>query len=895
MKLEEGTYGPQGATGGLEMKVPDKPGLVELSAYRAELVMIKRKMLELMAKRRGWVAGWAMMRPAEDKSGKAEVSLEDDKSGQDDDEGAAKPGAVSSMLTPALAAALADEQTFQSTFETLSDTAVKLYFIATHQKSAETVMGDIAILRYQQDDFINAARYFEHVLPLYSSDAWSLMEAQATSILLRSLRELDRREDFVKNAVKLLTKVSQRRSAQPGFTDRSARDANEMSDVGYLKQLLELSSRLDTETKVPLTDFFADVELDHHFENFSDRDGFRYRFRFQHVLSDMLELDGVSVRLVHVDDPHIEIWLNNPEPVTAKTGLVEVGLESRTTTFGAFYIDSIVLKAKNVCFTHELAPPKREKSVLVIEDSDDPAKTKGAQAKRPFLMLFPPTRGFEAKVDLSTHTHVERTKHLEVILTSGWNEIEKLDVRLKPKSAGLRLHVADAKAESTEKRTDRSTKPGFPGSVSLGPIASDSTAKLLVPYTVEHAATELFIQLEAHYTTPAGDFTFASSVKLPTKLPLDVDVNDLFRLDTLFSTFTVRTTNSFPLAVSSAKLEEGTRFAVETPPIELVPTTVFDAAPLSLTYKITRKMGHKPKSPKKEIPLALTVRYRAVNEMVLTLLTRAFGDALESSEFKELRQLLLRLVRERMRHRFTSSGLETAYLLGEVKIPSFADLGWFEIIDTLPTAVQRPLGDWLMQWHIDHPHVEFGPEDGQGGSEEKSITLAVEVPNLDVVFSANLALQEPGLTGHADAEHVVKIGQPIRVNLHLRHTRAWSARGANDARPDKRATEFVFDIQVEPDTWLLGGPKRKHFSVPLEDADRPMIFPLVLVPLELGLHTLPQIDVQPVGGEVDVPGAEAPATCETFCESAGTVVKVIRGSSTARVRIVEGGSASEAG
>lgn len=873
------------------MKVPDKPGLVELSAYRAELVMIRRKMLELLANRRGWVAGWAMMQPAEDKPNMAEVSL-DEKPGAEKSK-TVDSSVASTLLTPALASALADEQTFQSTFETLSDTAVKLYFIATHQKSAETVMGDIAILRYQQNDFVNAAKYFEHVLPLYSGDAWSLMEAQATSILLRSLRELGRKEDFTKNAISLLAKVAQQRRTQPGFAKSSSPQANEMPDAGYLQQLLEISADLGTDTKIPMTDFFAEIELDHHFEHFSDRDGFRYRFRFQHLLSDDLDLDEVSVRLLHIDDSQMELWLHAPQPVVVKPGQVDVGLESHATTFGAFYIDRIILKAKNLRFTHELAP-KREKSVLIIADSDDAAKAKAAQSKRPFLLLFPASRGFEANVDLSSHTHMERTKHLEIKLISGWNEIEKLDVRLKPKSAGLRLHVADTKVEGAERRQDKSSKPGFPGSVNLGPMTSSSEAKLLVPYTVEHAATELLIQLEAYYTTPAGDFTFASSVKLPTTLPLDVDVDDLFRHDMLFSTFTVRTTDQFPLAISSAKLEDGTSFAVEAPRVDLVPAMVFDAAPLSLIYKITRKAGGTPKSSKKQTPLALTVRYRAVNGMVLSLLTRAFQDALESSEFSHLRRLLLPLLGERMRHRFTGPGLETAYLLGEASIPSFAELGWSEIIKTLPAAVQKPLSDWLMQWHEEHPHVELHQDNAKDGSEEKSITLAVEVPNLDVVFSTSMALQEPGLTGPADAEYVVKIGQPVKVALQITHTRAWSTRITNDAKADKRATEFVFDIQAEPNTWVLGGPKRKHFSVPLEDLDQAMTFPLVLVPLELGLHTLPQIDVQPVGGEDDVPGSEASATCETFCESAATVVKVIRGSKTARVRIVEGGSASEA-
>lgn len=35
------------------------PGQAELATYRAELLIMRRKMLELLGRRRGWYAGWA--------------------------------------------------------------------------------------------------------------------------------------------------------------------------------------------------------------------------------------------------------------------------------------------------------------------------------------------------------------------------------------------------------------------------------------------------------------------------------------------------------------------------------------------------------------------------------------------------------------------------------------------------------------------------------------------------------------------------------------------------------------------------------------------------------------------------------------------------------------------
>ncbi|GAB7333130.1 hypothetical protein MBLNU13_g04797t3 [Cladosporium sp. NU13] len=885
--------GPQSFAGGDVPKVVDKPGLPELAAYRAELVMIKRRTLEHLAEKRGWVAGWNST--ARSPTAMNEVDLDADESGEEShasDEQEAETGSshTSSALTAKLAVALADSPSFLTTFENLSTLAVRLYTAATHAKSAETIMGDIAMLKFQQCDFTEAARYFEYVLPLYASDSWSLQEARVVRDLAECFKQLNRKGDYAQVVLNILKKVARRRiDGKKGSGDA------EVSAEEYLKQLVTASADLPTDLDARMDDFFDDIELGREIGLLEDKDGFSYQFGFRHVLDDLITFDEISVKLVRVDDPQTEIVVTKTAPLEVQTGSVHVELESNSTTFGAYYIDKIILKAKRLQFVHDLRPPTiPETSALgiVYAPSGDEERN---QRERPFVLLYPHVRAFEASARLAKSVHMEKTKHLEIKLNSGMNDIQSIDLKLKPASAGLRLYLGDAETTGIDRRNDKEPKVGI---LALDSIAPEQEAILQIPYTMDHAISKIVVRLEAHYSTAAGNFCFCAAVKLPAMMPLDVNVTDLFRHDALFSTFTARTTDRSPLVVTNAELSDSKLYAVETPSVSVLPTMVLDKSPLSLLYKITRKSNTEAvsKFAKKDAALSLAVQYQSVEELILASLSRTFAADIESSEFKHLRRLLVPVLQERARQRILPSDLDRAALLGQAKVPSFADLGWFEIVDTLSSATQRALSDWLMKWHIEHSRIDINLPT-QPTNEDKCLSLAVEVPNVDIAFSVSVALLEPGLAGEAGMERVVKLGQPTPAELKISYARGWSTKailGTQQGDQGEKSNDFFLDVQAEPETWVVAGSRRKHFTLPSvstdDGADQVFTFPIVLVPLQLGSHPLPQLDVQAAkGDEVGEAGKTPPiATCETFCESAGVVVRVVKGLQRSRIKIVEG-------
>jgi hypothetical protein len=506
----------------------------------------------------------------------------------------------------------------------------------------------------------------------------------------------------------------------------------------------------------------------------------------------------------------------------------------------------------------------------------------------PFVFLYPGEHAFVAEIKRSSSVHIDKPRHLEVVLNGGQDSIETLEMRLKPTSAGLRLFVADATAQGIIPFPSGNNNPG---QINLGWLDSNADARVLIPYTVEHANRDIAVRLEIGYQTKKGTFTFLHASTLSNELTLDVDVNDLFHIDTLYSNFTVRTTTQTPFSVLNAQLKDSPVYAVEAPPILPLPLDVYKSQPMNLVYKITRKPLAEKEILKRDAALALDVRYIPTDELLLHCLRGKFSDDLKHSSFGALDRLLLPLLTERFRNSIQSADLEMAAIIGEVKLPSFDAIGWEELVGTTSSEVRHALLPWLRQWHENHT-ILTADVDKYAGAAAQHITISVDVPNVDVVFSASLQLPDlrPAVNPHL---LMIKLGQPIPATLRIRSTKQWSAKSIFPNVPSVRIhgdgeaqTTFVLDIGVDADTWLIGGQRRYHFTL---QGDAMQTIGVLLVPLRLGCHTLPLIEVQQPSSDSEDGGntGSVSVSCETHYESAGKVVQVVRDSRSSTIDIAE--------
>jgi hypothetical protein len=708
--------------------------LASLASARAQLLLMQRRIIEALAKQKGWLSGWTAIQATQIL---ADVDLDGDEK-TDLSEEAAKTSTSSveteriaqMLLSGPLSAALASLEDFRAVYEVTKSyllglirpliplkaieqaCSVALYYSKSHQicrlchkrPCYSQIVGfpNITILLSstnfslsQLGDVAQAATYFQRSSATFSQTSWSYVHGEMLRIYAKCLKDLHRRDEYMRVMLSLLGKVVARRTTTslPKTRGSSAWLDEETVDVtGILGELVNFSEELPYNFIAPMSDFFAEVDVSPEVVLHSDKDGFGLNVHLKHLLNEDLTVDRVKLRLVLVSDASQEILLQSDGPLELKRGLLKLQVHSNVTTYGHYLIDKLVLESKKLHFSHEFQP-KPQTTPLGITNANMTGRRPSMTG--PSLLIYPHCDSLEIKATLASDIHIDKLRSIVLSVVAGRNSTESLDLRLKSASAGLRLHTADAEIiESNHSQLDTSQA----GMLKLGAVDAGVDVKVRIPYSTERSLDELTVKLEANYQTSQGTFSYLRTSAIAAALPLDVDVNDIFKSQALFSRFSIRTTNATPLRITNVQVEESQAYGVQALPCPL-PMTVFDKQPASLTYKITRKDAEGSKLNKKEGALALTVEYVRADEAIFEKLSDVLEKAVVNSPFAALRRLLVPTLLNRAKSYAPAQQLEQAVLLNEFQVPSYEATGWRKIFASLTADKRRGLDEWLQEWH----------------------------------------------------------------------------------------------------------------------------------------------------------------------------------------------------
>ena len=366
-------------------------------------------------------------------------------------------------------------------------------------------------------------------------------------------------------------------------------------------------------------------------------------------------------------------------------------------------VDKIVLEAERILFVHEPIARIETATPLGIVTSVPATSMKATKKAR--ISCFPRAEALQARIYLSHLIHIDKPRHIEIECSTGWNEVQRMEIRLKSASAGLRLRTATASVAAGDVKIEDKPNPGV---IATSAMAAHSKATLKVPYDMEAILQDLNIKIEVEYHTDNGQFLYIAAFTIPIDLPLDVNVQDHFKSTSLFSKFNIKTANQVPLELLEVDLEGSEEFDVHAPsrPKEVV--HVFPKQPLAVTYKITKKTGQVAKRrgsrPPSTESLLLTVGYRCLNEDVLDRVSKLFADALADSPVHRLARLLLETFKQRLEHNILPDQFEKIALLEKLDMGAFEEMGWVECLESLPHIVRDDTHTWLQRWH----EVRFG-------------------------------------------------------------------------------------------------------------------------------------------------------------------------------------------
>lgn len=299
--------------------------------------------MEDVGKERKWSSGWSEVSSIQygDIDDMDDIDLSDEST-----DGRDKPSVPlqSNPIPPSshgidsklLRVAVDNRDDYYRLYETLTDKALRHYSVANHVHSQHSSMVDLAVLKFYLKDYAAAASYFYQITPEYSESGWSQIELSMLVLYSDCLRKLQRKEEFVRVVLKLLTKTAlvekERIAAKSTFKVGRMHGLSHAELVPaepYLEELLGITKTLQRDHNVPLQSFFGFIEVDGTPRYHPEQDSIALQVRLQYLLAEDLIVEKVKVRIARISgDTTRDIWLESEGPVTIKNGIAKVMVQS---------------------------------------------------------------------------------------------------------------------------------------------------------------------------------------------------------------------------------------------------------------------------------------------------------------------------------------------------------------------------------------------------------------------------------------------------------------------------------------------------------------------------------------------------------------------------------------
>lgn len=312
------------------------------------------------------------------------------------------------------------------------------------------------------------------------------------------------------------------------------------------------------------------------------------------------------------------------------------------------------------------------------------------------ILIWPSQHSMAVKIRLSSKIHLEQPRSIIIEINSNQNAILGGELLLKAASAGLRLHTADSELVNGSNRISDVSQPGVVG---FTQIPTNSTVAVKVPYRLDSETKEITIRVEVRYRTDDGNFVFSDTQALSVALPLGVNVQDIFKQDSLFSKFSMSSSTTAPLRLLNCHLEGTNDFEVTTPVSDPPSFYVSSRQPVSMVYKILRKSTLRSPTGPLQTRLSMHIEYICLDEEVFAAVRGCFTSALAASEFSEYCRLLVPILLATLRSTMSKHGLEEIGLIREIRLGLFRNDEWEASLAGLPEATSRRLFLWLADWH----------------------------------------------------------------------------------------------------------------------------------------------------------------------------------------------------
>ena len=361
--MSPGAYGYISSYESQKPAIPgsNRTGGEELASGRGELYLLARRTLEEIGRRHKWSENWKGLDLLYDEDGlegdMEEISLDDEKEqlGKSEDTPEEAEACSNGLESPMLARAIKSKKEFNRLYTELTDQTFRHFIAANRTKSAEMAMADIALLKYRSGDYSSAASYFHQMAPFYGNGNWDTLEGSILELYARSLKKLEKNDDYIRILLKLLSKYAGHTQSKPKFSIGqkvpTADVPSPFSKTGglvadYVEDLVKSAQALKNEITIPLSDLFGEVEVSPTVSHYEDRDGFQLQVSLRFLLAKGIKIDAINIHLVNSSDAQNgELWLKSSGGATVESSPTKITLGS-TVIFSFLLVFEQVLIVK---------------------------------------------------------------------------------------------------------------------------------------------------------------------------------------------------------------------------------------------------------------------------------------------------------------------------------------------------------------------------------------------------------------------------------------------------------------------------------------------------------------------------------------------------------------------
>ncbi|CAK7918910.1 hypothetical protein CAAN3_25S01046 [[Candida] anglica] len=769
-----------------------------------------------------------------------------------------------SVSYPPIVHALSSEENFYDMFQMITESIIQDFVASERVKSIDVLSIDIALIKLYRGKYQEALDILEDSYDFFIRNGWMFMGGILLEAYLKCIEKVTITDE--RNLLILNTCLTLLANLNNGRRDTGINNYSLVKNVQKVSTLFEkiyfYSRQLDQDQRVEfdLHEIFnvklvpfikSDKKSDIYFVDIEVINEFGVDVKVLDIVLKMENNSGDTIEFVKRDCT-----------ISSRSGPNKIRLNSksflqgalRTTGFQIRFSNNLILVDKTDHHDQDNMPGILEEAdeTVVFYNSRSLERMRSLPTQKKVcghrLLCYPRWGNFRAEFKNVPHVTLGKTSVL-LRIYGGSVDITNGTIKVENFTAGGSIpEIIDSGSRYRYEN----------GNFIIPQIKAKSIMDIKIPYINLGDKKLISLKGEISYFENEEEFSHVFYEEIDTSLTIAVSVQDIFKLDYIFSKFQVGTSNSkYPIRILSNDLCSPNNHNYKiTKPATDANIVALGEQPGSFFYKIQPNEGYIIQA---DDILELNIRYQNISEEASRSFEKYVLSQFEPEALDPYWFLLKKYVFD-----LVVIDINIFALHGMVKVVNI-DKAQVMLDEVISQHVQKSSHQDILKRTFNLIFASsFTEEDNEDTGdidvydeaiplEEKMLTISVPIPFLKILQIVEFQYQR---------KHQFIVGEPINVQMNIRPSTRWStgATRSNSRDGEKKLKGNIIDgpsqstigetelfqINVLPDeNWLVSGFRKTTFEVNYNDKDiQPLSYDLVLIPLNVGRILLPKLDIR---------------------------------------------------